>query len=222
LICVDGHAFCSVLNGQFRQYRGSRDKENFITFIEEKKWESVEEVPNWKSPSSVQMSLVSYFFKMSMFLRSLHSKLIEEYGVPYWGSYLIFALATILIGAILGLVLVCIIDFVFPPKSALPPTPRSDISFVTTSSEAKSLGADENKSETSKNSSDEKVEDRESPEAERNEVDNEKAESAEKIEQTDYDAKDNEYSEKPVPSDAEVNSSGTEEVRKRRPARKDE
>lgn len=29
---------------------------------------------------------------------------MAEYGLPTWGSYLIFAIATIIIGAILGLV----------------------------------------------------------------------------------------------------------------------
>jgi hypothetical protein len=29
---------------------------------------------------------------------------MEEYGMPTWGSYLIFAVATIIIGALLGLV----------------------------------------------------------------------------------------------------------------------
>jgi hypothetical protein len=29
---------------------------------------------------------------------------MEEYGMPTWGSYLIFAVATIIIGAFLGLV----------------------------------------------------------------------------------------------------------------------
>jgi hypothetical protein len=67
---------------------------------------------------------------------------MEEYGMPTWGSYLIFAIATIIIGALLGLVsffpslkssvmlrllhavdtfllfqvLVCLIDFIYPPK----------------------------------------------------------------------------------------------------------
>lgn len=39
-----------------------------------------------------------------MVLRSVHSVLVEEYGLPTWGSYLVFALATILVGALLGLV----------------------------------------------------------------------------------------------------------------------
>merc|ERR1711962_1462218 len=105
-----------VKDGVFRQYRGSRDKDEFMSFIEDKRWESLEEVPAWKSPASMQMSVVSQFFKLSMVLRGVHSVLVEEYGLPTWGSYLVFALATILVGALLGLVLVCIIDFVFPPK----------------------------------------------------------------------------------------------------------
>ena len=39
-----------------------------------------------------------------MALRSVHNSLVEDYGIPYWGSYIVFALATILVGAILGLV----------------------------------------------------------------------------------------------------------------------
>ncbi|MCL4136558.1 UNVERIFIED_CONTAM: hypothetical protein GTU68_065919 [Idotea baltica] len=93
-----------VKDGVFRQYRGSRDKEEFMSFIEEKKWESLEEVPAWKSPGSYQMSIVSQFFKFSMVLRGVHTALVEEYGFPTWASYLVFAIATIFIGAMLGLV----------------------------------------------------------------------------------------------------------------------
>lgn len=41
---------------------------------------------------------------------------MKEYGLPSWASYAIFAVVTILLGAILGLLLVCVIDFLFPPK----------------------------------------------------------------------------------------------------------
>lgn len=105
---------CSVKNGVFRQYRGTRDKDEFISFVEEKKWEKVEPIPSWKSPSSVQMSVVSGFFKLSMMLRNIHTQITEEHGIPYWGSYLLFALATIVVGAILGLVLVFLIDLFYP------------------------------------------------------------------------------------------------------------
>ena len=106
----------SVKNGVFRQYRGTRDKDEFISFVEEKKWEQVESIPGWKSPSSVQMSIVSGFFKLSMMLRNIHTQITEEHGIPYWGSYLLFALATIIVGAVLGLVLVFLIDCFYPAK----------------------------------------------------------------------------------------------------------
>jgi len=63
-----------VKDGVFRQYRGARDKDSFISFVEEKKWQGVEPISEWKSPDSVQMSLVSYFFKLSMVLRNVHEE----------------------------------------------------------------------------------------------------------------------------------------------------
>merc|ERR1711910_92704 len=105
-----------VKDGVFRQYRGARDKDSFISFVEDKKWTQVEQIATWSNPDSVQMTLVSYFFKLSMVLRNVHSTLTEDYEFPYWVSYVAFAVATILLGAILGLLLVCCIDCVFPPR----------------------------------------------------------------------------------------------------------
>lgn len=107
-----------VLNGEFRQYKGPRDLNSLMTFIEEKKWQQLEPVSPWSKPDSVQMSLVSQFFKLSHFLKEVNTMLSKEYGLPVWGSYALFAIGTILLGAILGLILVCVIDFMFPPKSA--------------------------------------------------------------------------------------------------------
>ncbi|KAL7633885.1 UNVERIFIED_CONTAM: hypothetical protein RMT77_015846 [Armadillidium vulgare] len=113
-----------IKDGVFRQYRGPRDKDEFMSFIEEKKWQSLEEISAWKSPSSIQMSIVAQFFKLSMFLRGVHTSLVEEYGIPHWGSYFIFAIATILIGAILGLILVCFVDFIYSVRATpMPPEP---------------------------------------------------------------------------------------------------
>lgn len=64
------------MEGEFRQYRGSRDREAFMSFIEEKKWKAVEAIPSWKSPQSLQMSVVAYFFKLSQLLRV--SKLLHH------------------------------------------------------------------------------------------------------------------------------------------------
>merc|ERR1712142_706757 len=105
-----------VKDGVFRQYRGARDKDSFISFVEDKKWTGVEPISSWKSPDSIQMSLVSNFFKLSMVLRNVHTTLTEDYQMPYWVSYVAFAVATILLGGILGLILVCCIDCVYPPR----------------------------------------------------------------------------------------------------------
>ena len=86
-------------------------------------FKGVEPISEWKSPDSVQMSLVSYFFKLSMVLRNVHTVLTEDYQVsavcpceslsqdlffqlPYWVSYVAFAVATVLLGGLLGLFLV--------------------------------------------------------------------------------------------------------------------
>ncbi|XP_018028235.1 thioredoxin-related transmembrane protein 1-like [Hyalella azteca] len=93
-----------VKDGVFRLYRGPRDKDQLLSFVEDKKWVEAEEIPTWKSPGSYQMGVVSQFFKLSMVLRSVHSTLVKDYGLPEWGSYLIFAVCTILVGALIGLV----------------------------------------------------------------------------------------------------------------------
>ncbi|KAF7993512.1 hypothetical protein HCN44_010107 [Aphidius gifuensis] len=105
-----------VKDGLFRQYKSPRDKDSLVEFVRAKTWTKVEPIPSWKSPTSIQMSVISQFFKMSQVLRAIHNKLMEEFGLPTWGSYLIFAIATIIFGAIIGLVIVCIIDFIYPPK----------------------------------------------------------------------------------------------------------
>ena len=53
-----------VKDGVFRVYRGARDKDSFISFIEDRKWTEVDIVPYWKDPSSPQMALVACFFKV--------------------------------------------------------------------------------------------------------------------------------------------------------------
>ena len=40
--------------------------------------------------------------QLSMKLRAVHTILVQDYGLPEWGSYVIFALATILTGALIG------------------------------------------------------------------------------------------------------------------------
>jgi len=103
-----------VKDGVFRAYSGPRDKDDLISFIEEKKWTIIEPMPTWKHPDSFQMGVVSWFFKASMTARDLHNYLVEKQGLPSWASYCIFGLATLILGCVLGFFIVCIIDWVFP------------------------------------------------------------------------------------------------------------
>jgi len=103
-----------VKDGVFRAYSGPRDKDDLISFIEEKKWTIIEPMPSWKHPDSFQMGVVSWFFKASMTARDLHNYLTETKGLPSWASYGLFGLATLILGCVLGFFIVCIIDWVFP------------------------------------------------------------------------------------------------------------
>ncbi|CAK1549102.1 unnamed protein product [Leptosia nina] len=105
-----------VKEGEFRQYKGPRDADSMLEYVEKARWKQTEPVPSWKAPDSWQMGFVAFFFKLSQALRSIHNMLMETYGLPTWGSYLIFAIGTIFIGALLGLMLVCVIDLLYPPR----------------------------------------------------------------------------------------------------------
>ncbi|XP_064536677.1 thioredoxin-related transmembrane protein 1 isoform X2 [Drosophila montana] len=107
-----------VKDGEFRQYRGARDADALLYFLKKKSWQSIEPLSSWKKPDTIHMSLLSYFFKLSHTLKDFNARLQEEYGLPTWGSYALFAIATIFVGAALGLMLVCIVDFVYPPKKS--------------------------------------------------------------------------------------------------------
>jgi len=113
-----------VKDGIFRVYTGPRDKNDFITFVEEKRWSTIDPVPSWKHPNSAQMGVVAVFFKLSMAVRDLHSHLVEERGVPSWASYALFAGVTLALGCVLGFFIVCIIDYVFPTGAFSSRKPR--------------------------------------------------------------------------------------------------
>ncbi|CAB1331294.1 unnamed protein product [Coregonus sp. 'balchen'] len=103
-------------DGVFRRYQGARTKDDFLSFIDEKKWQGIEPVSSWFGPSSFMMNTMSALFKLSMFIRRCHNYLTEQLGIPVWGSYVIFGLATLFSGLALGLILVFIADFVFPSR----------------------------------------------------------------------------------------------------------
>ncbi|XP_009949275.1 PREDICTED: thioredoxin-related transmembrane protein 4, partial [Leptosomus discolor] len=104
-------------NGVFRRYRGSRTLEDLQDYVLERKWEAVEPVAGWKSPSSIMMHGMAGLFHLSGWIRQIHSYLTGTLGIHVWISYSIFILATLLIGLFLGLILVLISDCLCPPKS---------------------------------------------------------------------------------------------------------
>jgi len=105
-----------VINGEFRQYKGPRDSQTLEEFVVEKKWKNLEIVPWYFYPDSFMMGAASYFFKLSHALKDLNTYLLDQYSIPSWASYVLFAIITILLGALIGLLFVCIVDFIFPPK----------------------------------------------------------------------------------------------------------
>ncbi|XP_018422262.1 PREDICTED: thioredoxin-related transmembrane protein 4 [Nanorana parkeri] len=113
-------------DGVFRRYHGSRMVEDLLSFIEENKWNMIEPVAGWKSPSSVLMTGMAGLFHLSGWIRQTHNYFTGPLGMPAWGSYIVFVMATLLIGLILGLILVLLIDCFCPAKPKYEEV-RSDI-----------------------------------------------------------------------------------------------
>ncbi|CAL8297464.1 unnamed protein product [Arctogadus glacialis] len=90
-------------DGVFRKYQGARTKNDFLAFVDEQKWQAIEPVSSWFGPSSFMMNLMSALFKLSMFIRRCHNYMTDQLGIPVWGSYIIFGLATLFSGLALGL-----------------------------------------------------------------------------------------------------------------------
>lgn len=53
---------------------------------------------------------------MTFIIQELTNVVNEQYGFPMWVTYGIFAIGTVLLGALLGLCFVCIVDVIFPAK----------------------------------------------------------------------------------------------------------
>ncbi|OPJ81305.1 thioredoxin-related transmembrane protein 1 isoform B [Patagioenas fasciata monilis] len=108
-------------DGEFRRYQGGRTKTDFINFISDQEWKSIEPVSSWFGPSSFLMSSMSALFQLSMWIRHCHGYLTENVGLPVWGSYAVFVLATLFSGLTLGLVMVFLADCICPSKRHRPP-----------------------------------------------------------------------------------------------------
>ncbi|XP_074069456.1 thioredoxin-related transmembrane protein 1 isoform X2 [Macrotis lagotis] len=67
-------------------------------------------------PTIYQMSSMSSLFQLSIWIRTCHNYFTEDLKIPIWGSYAVFALATLFSGLILGLIMVFVADFLCPSK----------------------------------------------------------------------------------------------------------
>jgi len=194
-----------VNDGIFRQYKSPRDKSSFIEFVTQKTWMKIDPICSWKSPTSFYMSIISQFFKLSQVLRNIHNQLLEDVGLPVWGSYLIFAVATVVSGTILGLFIVCLIDFIYPQKPAQQQGKKKQSGSTDCATQEKSSDEDE----IAENIGDDLIDEEES-EAEESEVKESEAKESE--------AKEIEASEKDKDTKADTSSPN---VRKRKPRKAD-
>lgn len=115
-----------VKDGVFRIYNGPREHTALINFIEEQGWKNIEPVSRWLAPNTLQMTFLAYSFQLSMAIRDLHNYVVDQLGVPYYISYLLFAVGTVGLGIIVGLIIICAIDQFCPPRFAPPNAPAPE------------------------------------------------------------------------------------------------
>ncbi|XP_037003657.2 thioredoxin-related transmembrane protein 4 [Artibeus jamaicensis] len=101
-------AFFHAKDGIFRRYRGPGVYEDLQNYIIQKKWQSVEPLTGWKSPASLTMSGMAGLFTISGNIWHLHNYFTVTLGIPAWCSYVVFIMATLILGLFMGLVLVLI------------------------------------------------------------------------------------------------------------------
>lgn len=211
-----------VKDGEFRQYRGARDGDALLYFVKKQQWQSIEPLSAWKKPDTTHMSVLSYFFKLSHTLKDFNGRLQEEYGLPTWGSYALFAIATIFVGAALGLLLVCLVDFVYPPKKSQRQSFSESQDNLTEGLEDLATEEIEDDGDAEENDDEQRDSDEEEPEDD----DEEEEDSEEQVgdlatKEKEADSEP-EKEEKPEPKQAgDAAPEKTEQVRKRKPRKGD-
>ena len=73
----------SVKDGEFRQFKGSRKVKDFLDFVEEKQWESVEPITSWQNPGSIQMGILGK-------LINLFIQYLIDWSIYLLINYLVF------------------------------------------------------------------------------------------------------------------------------------
>merc|ERR1711997_563380 len=102
-------------NGEIRQYSDKRRFDDLLNYIEDESWKKSEPLPYYRHPDSIFMKGLSILYKMSVSIKDL-SDFLAEKGYSSYTIYMLTGLATIVIGVVLGLLLVAVTDFIWPPK----------------------------------------------------------------------------------------------------------
>jgi len=115
--------FYHVKDGVFTRYNGDRTLDAYSNYIQRKTHETVDSVHWLRHPNSIQMSALSLLFKSSEVMKSIHTTLTVDYGLPDWASYVAFIAATVIMGLLLGMVLVACMDMFTSPMPLRSPVP---------------------------------------------------------------------------------------------------
>jgi len=118
--------FYHVKDGEFRRYNGERTLHAYSNYVKGKTWSTVESVHWLRHPNSIQMSALSLLFKSSEVMKSLHTTLTVDYGLPDWASYVAFIAGTVVMGLLLGMILVALMDVFTSPMPLRAPVPTID------------------------------------------------------------------------------------------------
>ena len=76
------------------------------------------------------MTVMSWLFKTSIVVKTLHETLTESYGLSEWTSYILFAIGTVATGLILGMLIVFFVDLISPVPSSTQNETYSNIEEV--------------------------------------------------------------------------------------------
>ncbi|EDV56874.1 thioredoxin-related transmembrane protein 1 isoform X2 [Drosophila erecta] len=211
-----------VKDGEFRQYRGARDGDALLYFVKKQQWQSIEPLSAWKKPDTIHMSVLSYFFKLSHTLKDFNGRLQEEYGLPTWGSYALFAIATIFVGAALGLLLVCLVDFVYPPKKSQRQSFSESQDNLTEGLEDLAAEEIEDDGDAEENEDEQRDSDEEEPEDDDDEEEDSEEQAGDLATKDKEADSEPEQEEKPEPKQGgDAAPEKTEQVRKRKPRKGD-
>jgi thiol-disulfide isomerase/thioredoxin len=99
-----------IHEGEVRGYSKSRTLEDLQLYVEEEEWKKKPALPWWRSPTAKHMKALGVTYWISQKGKELQTMLEKEYELPTYTVYVIIAVATIVVGLLLGGITVCFIE----------------------------------------------------------------------------------------------------------------